>query len=234
MAHAQSLNMAFMYEQARAPISNAGLQDGYGFSSTLYFPSLNLQDERSLVTVQPGMLFDFLSHGKAENTIPMQDVYGITQNVRIKNSSFTGGIAMRFALSERFAVRPYLNSELAMRTQRTYESWPHQDEDDCPIEETIERSWAPAFGMGGGVMVRLSPMMNLDMGVTWRQSGRQDVVPLTSVGETEKGAGAYTYEVNQARGQFLGFRVGINMLLDDCGPGCDHSSCCAPSRHSLE
>ncbi len=230
---AQYFNASYTYEQARAPISYAGLEDGHGFSMTMMFPSLIPQHERSLIAIQPGMVFDFIDHGSAEESIPLLDPNGFEQQVKLSNSSFTGGLAVRFSLAERFFLRPYLNAEVAARNQRFFEEWPHLDDDDCP-EVTVERSWSPSIGMGGGVMVRMTPMLLLDLGVVWRQSGPLDVVPLESVGATEKGSYQYGYDVERARGQFLGLRVGVNLMLDDCHAGCDHTSCCAPSRHTMQ
>lgn len=229
----QSFNLNYMHEQARAPISNVGLENGNGLSMILYLPVTQPYHPTSLVSVDAGIMFDFLNHGSLENSMLILDPDGFVQDANIENSSMTMGGAVRFSLADRFAVRPYLNAELGARTQRTYESWLHGNDEDCPVENTVLRSWTPSIGMGAGVMVKLTPAMNLDLGVTWRQTGALNFVPLESIQETEKGSYQYDYNVERARGQFLGIKVGINFLLDDCRPGCDHSSCCAPSRHSI-
>lgn len=229
----QSFNINYLHEQARAPISNLGLENGNGLSMILYLPVTQPYDPTSFVSIDAGLMFDFLSHGSLDYSMLILDPDGIPQSADIENSSMTMGGALRFSLADRFAVRPYLNAELGARTQRTYESWDHGNDEDCPVENTVLRSWTPSIGMGAGVMVRVSPTVNIDLGVTWRQSGALDFVPLESIQETEKGSYEYDYDVERGRGQFLGFKVGVNFLLDDCHPGCDHSSCCAPSRHSL-
>lgn len=229
----QSFNLNYMNEQARAPISNVGLENGNGLSMILYLPVTQPYHPTSLVSVDAGIMLDFLNHGSLENSMLILDPDGFVQDADIENSSMTMGGAVRFSLADRFSVRPYLNAELGARTQRTYESWLHGNDEDCPVENTVLRSWTPSIGMGAGVMIKITPAMNLDLGVTWRQSGAIDFVPLESIQETEKGSYEYDYDVERARGQFLGIKVGVNFLLDDCRPGCDHSSCCAPSRHSM-
>lgn len=233
MGFGQSFNMNFLHERAQAPISNVGLEDGNGLSMILYLPVTEPFNPNSLVAVDAGLMFDFLSHGSLDNSMQILDPDGFVQNADIENSSMTMGGAFRFSLADRFAVRPYLNAELGARSQRTYESWNHGGDEDCPVENTVLRSWTPSIGMGAGVMVRVTPTMNIDLGVTWRQTGALDFVPLESIQETEKGSYQYGYDVERARGQFLGIKAGVNFLLDDCHPGCDHSSCCAPSRHSM-
>lgn len=217
---AQTFRFSYLHEQARAPISNLGLENGQGISMSMLFPVGHNLSGMNLVSMEAGMMLDYLSHGSIDNNIWILDGDGIPQFADIENSSMTLGGAVRFSLAYRFPVRPYLGAELAARTQRTYESWDHGDE-DCPIENTIERSWAPSIGMNGGVMVKVTPTMNLDLGVMWRQSGPQDIVPLNSIAETEKGSYAYTYDVARGLGQFLGFKIGVSMLLEDdlnCAP----------------
>lgn len=222
---AQTFRVSYLHEQARAPISNLGLENGNGLSMALLLPVSQNQTGLNLVDVEAGMMLDFLSHGSIDNNIWILDGDGIPQFADIENSSMTLGGAVRFSLDDRFPVRPYIGTELAARTQRTYESWDHGDE-DCPIENTVERSWAPSIGMNGGVMVRVTPTMNIDLGVMWRQSGPLDIVPLNSIAETEKGSYAYTYDVARGLGQFLGFKAGLTMLLED-------DLNCAPSRSTM-
>lgn len=228
----QSFNLTFLHEQVGAPISNYGLENGNGLSTILYLPVTKPYNPYTLVSIDAGIQFDFLSHGSVNN-IWILDSDGIPQDADIKNSSLTMGGAIRFALADRFPVRPYLNAEFGARTQRTYESWIHDNDEECPVSRTVLRSWTPSIGMGAGVLVNITPGMNIDLGVTWRQSGALDFVPLESVQQTEKGAYQYNYDTENARGQFLGFRIGANFLLTDCYAGCDHTGCCAPSRHSL-
>lgn len=223
---AQSLAISYLHEQVRAPISHLGLHHGNGMSFSLMMPVSGSSSDVNLVQLEAGMMMDFLHHGSLDENIWILDADGIPQFADIENSSFTFGGAMRFSLPERFPVRPYIGAELAARTQRTYESWDHDDDEDCPVEQTIERSWAPSIGMSGGIMVRVTPTLNLDLGLLWRQSGPLDIVPLNSVAETEKDSYAYTYAVSRGLGQFLGFKAGISMLLQD-------DLNCAPSRSTI-
>ncbi|MDP5172566.1 MAG: hypothetical protein NWR72_20155 [Bacteroidia bacterium] len=227
------MNLSFMYEQARAPITSTGLQDGFGLSTNIMFPSLIPQTEMALFSIQPGASFDVLGHGKSNQKFDLLDPWGVDRSIFIRSGSMTGAATIRFAMAERFALRPYVTADLGLRHQYTYEDWSTASDCDDEIENVnLERSFAPSMGMGAGFLVKLGQTASLDLGVSWRQTGAVEVVDLESLQVAERNS--YTYQASRSAGQFVTFRLGVNFLLDDCGPTCDHTRCCSPSRHSLQ
>lgn len=234
-----SFFMGMRYDRPQAPMSNLGYESGLGMSYGFLAPSLLNQTPRQLFAIQPGGYFDFNWMGSNPEDIVLLDPWGVERAVPIKNTMATGGGLIRFSLAEHFPVRPYLDAEIGLRTMRTYENWVGAyDYNECPKDEpeniTLERSWTPVLGMGAGLMFTVGRYYHLDIKATWRQQASALFVAPESIQQTEKGSLDYSYRTERSAGQFLGIQVSLHMPLTDCHEGCNHSSCCAPSRHQLE
>lgn len=91
-------------------------------------------------------------------------------------------------------LAPYLAARLALLTQQ------------LDIEEITAKATGTQMNLGGGVLVRLSPRMNLDLGLTYGVIGFGDI-------EITDGTTTVTLPDSDADGKNLVLRVGVTFGL---------------------